>query len=75
LVADSFLEEFVEIELVLDQELNCARIERQNPLVHDLGIVEGVHVERPLDVGSLLLIPFVSGKPHLKRVHPLTVVL
>lgn len=75
LVADSLLEELVEVEIIAHQELNVRSLELEGPVPLYVGMREHVGVEGPTNVGVLLRIPLESGYSNLKSVHPSTGVL
>lgn len=50
LVADSLCEKFVEIELILHEEVDAAGIELHNSLVHNLRIWKDIKIEWSHDI-------------------------
>lgn len=75
LVADSLLEELVEVEVIAHQELNVRRLKLQCSVPLYVRMREYIGVEGPTYVGVLLRIPLESGYSNLKGVHPSTGVL
>ena len=74
LVADAFLEELVEVKLVVHEEFNTACVKLRDLFVHDARIREDVEIEWPHWVSLLRAVPFEGAKADLESIHSLTIV-
>ena len=75
LIIDTQVEELVEVEFVLHQESNVARLKLHHRVPKDVRVRPDICIERSRYIARLTLIPFVGANSNLERVHPLAIML
>lgn len=75
LIIDTQVKELVEVEVVLHQKANVARLELHAIVAKDLGVWPRVDIEWARSVGLSARVPLKGAHAYLEGIHANTVVL